>query len=180
MTWQTFAFILIAGAALGYSGHKFYVLWELMQAQQGKGPKITDIPRRIQTTIINVLGQKAVLEKPSAGIMHATIFWGFIIITIGTLEQFAATLYDKANFEFIGHGAYSGLIFTQDLFTGLILLAVLYAFYRRLVIAPPGLGKSRDALWVLTFTVGSCLDPDDERVSRARHYALVLGFIRVL
>jgi Fe-S oxidoreductase len=154
MTWQTFAFLIIAGGAFSYSGKKFFILWKLMKAQQGKGPKISEIPERIKTTIINVLGQKAVLEKKSAGIMHATIFWGFIIITLGTVEQFASTLYEGLNFEFLGQTIYPALIFVQDLFTGLILLAVGYAFYRRLVIKPPGLGKSSDALMVLTFTGG--------------------------
>ena len=152
MTWQTFAFLIVAGAAFGYSGRKFAILWNLLKAQQGKGPVIADIPARIRTTLVNVLGQKAVLEKKGPGIMHATIFWGFIIITLGTVEQFANTIHNQWNFEFLGQPIYPVLIFIQDLFTGLILLAVGYAFFRRLVLQPPGLGKSRDALFVLTFT----------------------------
>ena len=152
MTWQTFAFIFVAGAAFSYSGYKFSILLRMMKQHQGKGPKLDRIPERIGATIANVLGQKAVLRKKSIGIAHTTIFWGFMIITVGTLEQFATTLYAPANFEFIGETAYNVLVFLQDFFTTAVLLAVGFACYRRYFIRPEGLGKSKDANLVLLIT----------------------------
>ncbi len=152
MTWQTFLFLAVAGAAFGYSGYRFKILYKMMVAQKGKGPKVDRIRERVLTTIANVLGQKAVLQKPAAGIMHATIFWGFIVITTGTLEQFVTTLYQPAHFEFIGELPYKILVFMQDIFTLAVLLAVGYACYRRYVLRPQGLGKSRDASIVLALT----------------------------
>lgn len=152
MTWQTFLFIAVAGFAFFNSGKKLWMLTSLMKAQKGKGPEIKEIPARIIDTFVNVLGQKAVLQKKIPGIMHTIIFWGFLIITIGTIEQFLGTLYNKITFEFLGEKIYPALLFTQDLFTGLILLAVGFAFYRRLVMKPKGLTNSSDAFFVLTFT----------------------------
>lgn len=152
MTWQTFLFIIVAGSAFGYSGYRFRILYKMMQAHQGKANRWNQIPQRILTTIANVLGQKAVLQKRAAGIMHATIFWGFIIITVGTLEQFVGTLYEPANFQFIGQPLYSVLVLVQDFFTFAILLAIGYACYRRFFLRPEGLGKSRDANIVLALT----------------------------
>lgn len=152
MTWQTFAFILVAGFAFGYSGWKFKVLFDLIRKQQGKGPKIDRIPERILTTIKNVFGQSAVNQKQPIGFIHTVIFWGFLIITIGTVEQFLSTLHTGLNFEFIGPVAYRFLMRIQDFFTTAILLAVIYAFYRRLLVRPPGLGQSNDANIVLIFT----------------------------
>jgi Fe-S oxidoreductase len=152
MTWQTFLFLIVAAAAFGYSGYRFSLLFRMMKAHQGKSDRLDHIAARVRTTIANVLGQKAVLRKKNAGIMHATIFWGFLVITLGTLEQFATTLYQPANFEFIGHGPYAALVFMQDLFTLAVLLAVGYACYRRYVVRPEGLGKSRDANIVLALT----------------------------
>ncbi len=152
MTWQTLTFLIVAGFAFTYSGLKFKSLIELMRKQNGKGPKIDRIPERIKVAITNVLGQSAVNRKQPIGLLHTTIFWGFIIITIGTLEQFASTLYAGANFEFIGADAYSVLVRVQDFFTTAILVAVGGAFYRRLVVQPAGVGRSRDANIVLTFT----------------------------
>lgn len=152
MTWQTFVFLAIASLTFGYSGYRFSILYRMMKNHQGKAKRVDHILERIMTTIANVLGQKAVLKKRAAGIMHATIFWGFLIITIGTLEQFASTLYAPASFQFIGEGPYSCLVFVQDIFTFLVLLAVGFACYRRFIIRPEGLGKSRDATIVLMLT----------------------------
>jgi Fe-S oxidoreductase len=156
MTWQTFAFILVAGAAFGYSGYRFSILFRLMKAHQrklvGKDSRLNELGARIATALANVLGQKAVLKKNPIGIAHTMIFWGFLVITIGTLEQFASTLYEPANFEFIGQAAYSVLMFFQDIFTAFVLFGVGYACYRRFIIRPEGVGKSRDANIVLAFT----------------------------
>jgi Fe-S oxidoreductase len=152
MTWQTFAFLIVAGFAFGYSGLKLRMLFRMMNAHQGKEPKPDRLFERLQVTLLNVFGQQAVNRKQPIGLLHTTIFWGFIVITIGTLEQFVSTIYSGANFEFIGHTPYSILVRVQDFFTAAILFAVAAAFYRRLVVQPAGLGRSTDANIILTFT----------------------------
>ncbi len=154
MTWQTYVFIPILVGTIGYSFLQFVRLFRLMKASNGSTRVMANFQERIKTTIINVLGQQAVLKERKAGMMHATIFWGFILISIGTLEQFGSTLYQGFTFEFIGQWAYQSLILIQDIATTLVLLAVLYAFYVRLVVQPERLGKSKDALMILVFTGG--------------------------
>ncbi len=154
MTWQTFVFLAVAGAAFGYSGYRFSLLFRLMKAHQAKGPALDRIPSRLLETLINVLGQRAVLERKSIGIAHAVIFWGFILITIGTLEQFATTIYSGFDLTVIGESSFKALVAIQDLFTFGILVALGYASYRRYIIRPSGLGKSRDATIVILFTAG--------------------------
>jgi Fe-S oxidoreductase len=152
MTWQSFLFIIVAGLAFGYSGYRFSLLFKMMKNQNGKAYRLDRIPERIIAFISNVLGHKAVFKKRAIGIIHGTIFWGFIIITTGTLEQFSTTIYQPANFQFIGRVPYQILIFLQDTFTLLVLLAVLGACYRRYLVRPEGLGKSKDATIVLILT----------------------------
>lgn len=154
MTWQTLAFLIVGGGAFYLSGKKFAVLYQVMKAQKGKAPKFEDFGKRIQTALVNVLGQKAVLQNPGIGIAHTLIFWGFIIISIGTVEQFVMTLYSGASFEFIGETLYRTFVFSQDLFTALVLLGVIFAAYRRFIIKPKHLGQSKDANNVLMFTGG--------------------------
>jgi len=156
MTWQTFLFLAIAAGTFSYSGYRFNILLKMMKNHHGKETRRDHIPDRIISIITYVLGQKAVLRKKYAGIMHATIFWGFLIISLGTLEQFVSTLYAPANFQFIGVTAYSTLVFFQDIFTMAVLLAVGLASYRRFILRPEGLGKSRDANIVL-FLTGSLM-----------------------
>lgn len=153
--WQPILFLVFAAGFFGYSGYRFSLLFKLAKAQTGSAPARLDrIPERVITTLINVLGQKAVLEKPGIGLLHTLIFWGFLIITIGTLEQFASTLIPGFSFEFLGQPLYVSLIFIQDLFTSFVLFAVLGALYRRVVLKPKHLGQSADAFWVLAFTGG--------------------------
>ena len=153
MTWQTIAFLIVAGSAFYISGKRFAILFKLMKAQTGKAPEIKDFGRRIQTTIVNVLGQKAVLQDRYIGMIHTAIFWGFIIISFGTVEQFLMTLYNGASFEFIGEGPYSIFLFSQDFWTFFVLLGVVMAAYRRLVKKPKNLGQSQDANNVLSLLI---------------------------
>ncbi len=152
MTWQTFAFLIVAGTAGFISGKKFKILFDVLKAQKGKGPAIKEIGSRVKETIIYVLGQKAVLQDRWIGVIHTAIFWGFIIISFGTIEQFCMTLYKGASFEFLGEGPYSVFIMSQDFWTFFVLLGVVMAAYRRLVKKPKHLGQSHDANMVLTFT----------------------------
>ncbi|MGK5090150.1 (Fe-S)-binding protein, partial [Bdellovibrionota bacterium FG-2] len=131
---------------------RFTILYRMMKAHQGKANRWDQLSKRVQTFISNVLGQRAVLQRPGPGIMHATIFWGFLLITLGTLEQFVSTIYQPANFEFLGKAVYGVLVFFQDFFTVGILVALAYACYRRFVVRPEGLGRSRDANIILLFT----------------------------
>jgi Fe-S oxidoreductase len=154
MTWQTVAFLIVAGTAFYMCGKRFHTLYRLLKAQTGKTPKFDEIPRRIVTTIVNVLFQKAVLQKPVIGLIHTSIFWGFIVISIGTVEQFCMTLYSGASFEFIGEPLYRSMIWSQDFFTLFVLIGVLMAGYRRFLKPPKYLGQSHDANNVLYFTGG--------------------------
>lgn len=155
MTFSSLLFLILFFAANGYFSYKLFQLIKLAQATKGpvwSGNRIDRINERVLTFILNVFGQKAVLRKKSAGIMHSLIFWGFLIITIETLENFIFEVFPGFSFEFLGPTAYALLIFLQDTFSLLVLLAALYAFYRRLVIKPEGLGKSNDAIFILSLT----------------------------
>lgn len=156
MTALSFLFLAVFLAANAYFAYRVSILYRLAKATTGpvwSGNRLDRISERIMTTLANVLGQKAVLRKKSAGIMHATIFWGFIIITIETTENFIYEVFNGFTWEsVVGSTLYAPLVAIQDTFTLLVLAAVVYAFYRRLIVRPEGLGKSKDAVRILTLT----------------------------
>lgn len=154
MTWQTPVFVVVAGAAFAYSGYRFSLLLKMMRAHQGKVPPLSRIPERIVAIILNVLGQQAVLRKKGIGIAHTMIFWGFIVITVGTLEQFVSTLHQDLSWKFVGPTLYGAYLAAHDFFTLMVLLGLSFAAYRRYVVRPVYLGQSKDAGWVLVFTAG--------------------------
>lgn len=149
---QTLIFVVVAGGAFALSGLKFKDLFKMLKAHQGKPRDFSDTPARIQTVIANVFFQKAILRKKDIGIAHALIFWGFLVVTVGTIEQFISTIYGGFSFAFIGDEAYRTFLYAHDVFTFLVLVGVGYASIRRYIIKPHYLGKSKDADIVLVFT----------------------------
>ena len=83
------------------------------------------------------IAQTKILREPVAGLMHATIFWGFIVLTAGTLEIFGQGLWSRFSYErILWHPLYVVYAASQDAFAVFVLAAVAFAFYRRLVIHP--------------------------------------------
>ncbi|HEX4469988.1 MAG TPA: (Fe-S)-binding protein, partial [Gemmatimonadaceae bacterium] len=69
--------------------------------------------------------------------MHATIFWGFIVLTAGTLEIFGQGLWSGFSYErILWHPLYVVFAASQDAFAVFVLAAVAFAFYRRLILHP--------------------------------------------
>ncbi|HEV3486513.1 MAG TPA: (Fe-S)-binding protein, partial [Vicinamibacterales bacterium] len=67
----------------------------------------------------------------------ATIFWGFIVLTIGTIEILIQGVFPRFGFDdLLARPLLALYIVSQDLFAVLVLAAVAYAFYRRLVLRP--------------------------------------------
>ena len=97
----------------------------------------------------HVLGQGRLLRDPLAGGMHAVIFWGFLVITVSTVETFLAGLFPGFSFgPLTSNAIYVCLL---DLFQTGVLGAVLLALYRRVVARVPRLAPTVDALVILGF-----------------------------
>ena len=83
------------------------------------------------------IAQTKILREPVAGIMHATIFWGFVVLTAGTIEIFVQGLWKGFSYErILWHPLYVVYAASQDAFAVFVLAAVAFAFYRRLVVHP--------------------------------------------
>ncbi len=157
MNIESLVFLCIFLSANAYFAYKVLILFRLAKSSTGtawSGNRLDHIPTRIQVFFTNVLGQKAVLQKKGAGLMHVAIFWGFLIITVGTIELFLYEIFPPFSFEFLGSDFYSVFVVLQDSFTVLVLLGLSYAFYRRHIIRPAGLGKSYDADIIIVAITG--------------------------
>jgi len=105
-----------------------------------------DVPKRISSVIIIVLGQKKLLLRKTAGIAHFAIFWGFMILGLTIVNFLLAGLGTHLPLT-VGYAWYH---FVMDTFILLVLLAMGYAFFRRLVIKPPEMELSGQALIILS------------------------------
>src|SRR3972149_4332269 len=89
------------------------------------------IGRRLKGVLVHVLGQGRLLTEFRAGLMHATIFWGFLILTVGTIEFFGKGFVDSFALPLISGQPY--YLVPQDVFSIAVILAIGYAAFRRLV-----------------------------------------------
>ncbi len=150
-----FFFTLILGAiSTAIAGKSFLKLWKAMML--GKKEDLSkEIPQRIGIVMANIFGHKKMFKDFWPGFAHAIIFFGFIVVTLGTAEHVIEGLFHGFSLSFLGP-IYTGLVFLQDVFQFLIVAAVLYFFYRRTVSRPARMpkewAKRKDGFIVLSLT----------------------------
>ena len=152
MTTKNIVFLFVLAAALTYFA---FSVWRLVQhLRLGQPDDRFDSPwTRLKRMLVVAIGQSKILREPFAGTMHAFIFWGFLVLLTAVLESIGQGIVHGFSFRFLG-GLYEPLAFMQDLFGGLVIIAVLVAFYRRAIIRPKRLeleGHSQaDATFILS------------------------------
>src|SRR5918911_384765 len=98
-----------------------------------------------------VLVQRRLLYNPLAGTVHLLIFYGFIIITLGTIQLIAGGISSGLVLPAIGgNPVYQ---FILDVVAVFVLVACGVAAYRRLALRPPRLDNSGDAFVILGLIV---------------------------
>ena len=146
-------------AALLVAAHLFFV-WTVLRLVKfmriGKPWIPTDrIPERVGSVLVYWLGQRKVPEKTSydaqpgfTSVHHLVIFWGFLTITVGTVELWLNGLNPMWDFSVLGP-VYHPLKFFIDCFNLLVLFAVGFGFFRRLVVKPRLIPMSIEAAAIL-------------------------------
>ncbi|MEH7251154.1 (Fe-S)-binding protein [Neobacillus niacini] len=86
---------------------------------------------RMQKVWVNVFGQKKLLKDKKSGIMHVMFFYGFILVQFGAIDFIWKGLVPGSHLP-LGP-LYAGFTFFQEIVTLMILVAVIWAFYRRYV-----------------------------------------------
>ena len=111
------------------------------------------VPTRLGNVIVFVLGQARLIGGDFwPGLMHATIFWGFIILTLGTIEFFGKGVVESFALPMLSNTA--GYLILEDLFSVAVIAALAYAAFRRLVTKPRRLTLSPEGLVILLLIFG--------------------------
>src|SRR5918992_3586549 len=85
--------------------------------------------RKIKDQIVVVLGQRKLLQWTIPGIMHALIFWGFIVLLTTIVEAFGGIYFDRFHIPLIGTWGPLGAL--QGLFIAAVLAGIGTAFVIR-------------------------------------------------
>jgi Fe-S oxidoreductase/nitrate reductase gamma subunit len=112
---------------------------------------------RFKSLMILGFGQKRLMYKRWAGLMHVTIFFGFLVVFTRTCTLIGRGFDSEFHLPLLGGGLGLAYALIKDTFAILVLLAVLYGIWRRLVVKPSRLHLSFEAnlvlLWIAALMV---------------------------
>ncbi|MGH8930177.1 MAG: (Fe-S)-binding protein [Egibacteraceae bacterium] len=147
---ETFEVVRL-GAGLAVLGVAGYLAWRrisflvrLLGKARPMPDRMGNLGDKIRYQIRHVLAQQKILKWSGPGVLHAFIFWGFVILQSQTLEAVGEIFDPDFHIPFFGPGTAQAelLGFLQDLFTGLVLLAIVGFALIRLAQAPRRLGRA--------------------------------------
>lgn len=150
MTPNVPAFLVVLAAALIWFAYA--VVKRIRNLMLGQPENRFDrLGERIAGVFLYVFGQRKVL-KETFGIVHFCIFWGFIIISFGTLQFIGEGLAPGFKLPVLGANPYFYLI--KDIMGVIVIIAVIIAAVRRYIIRPERLEPNLDAAIILLLIFG--------------------------
>ncbi len=93
-----------------------------------------DVPVRVAREATEVLGQRKLFQRAVPGVMHALIFWGFLVLFTTIVEALGQEIDPDFAIPWIGRTGWLGLV--QDVFAGGVLVGLAIAVGIRLVQRP--------------------------------------------
>src|SRR5689334_1316424 len=181
---QNVAFLFVLVVALGFFAYNAQRLVRYLGT--GLTEHRTDHPwTRLRNVLVIGIAQTKILRDPFAGILHASVFWGFIVLTLGSIEILVRGVFPEFGFDrFLPAPVYGLFLLSQELFAVLVLAAVAVLLYRRLIIKPRRLQgdkvHSGDAVFILSMIaalmITLIISASFARVVEVRHAAAFQPF----
>lgn len=148
----TLAITLVCGVIAGIS---FYKIFKIMTLGS-KESQWDQVGKRIAIFTRNVIFQGKMFKDFWPAVGHSCIFFGFIIVTIGSGEHIIEGFFHGFSFKWLFGSLYGPLTYLQDVMQWVVVVGVVFFFYRRLILKPKRMSKDwrhqKDALIVLVFT----------------------------
>ncbi len=135
----TLASAAALAAALAVAGTLFARRTRLLVGllRMGRPPGIARddaVPERVRQEAVVVLGQRKLLQRALPGVMHALIFWGFIVLFPTIVMAMIAIVDRDATLPWLGGQEWFALL--ADVFAVLVLVGVATALWIRKVVRP--------------------------------------------
>ncbi len=149
------ALVLLAllAVSVGVFARRTRLLYRLVRLGQPVD-RFDDVPKRVQMEATVVLAQRKLLQRTLPGLMHAFIFWGFLVLLTTIVEAMGEIVSPTFALPLVGRSAGLGLV--QDVFAFLVLVGVGIAFSIRKVQRPERFQGShlREADYILLWITG--------------------------
>ena len=146
-------------AAFWFAGRRLYMLYRLGRTAQPVEPeRLHDVPAKVRTEAVEVLGQAKLLRWTVPGLAHFVTFWGFLILVLTLIEGYGALFQRDFHIPWIGTQPWLG--FLEDLVAVGVLVAIVVFAAIRLRQAPKRegrrsrfFGSHTGAAWLILFMI---------------------------
>ena len=124
-------FSIILFLSLGFFS---FNLWKIIRnIRLGNSEDRFDHPlKRLKILLKVAFGQTKLFARPISGLLHALVYWGFLVITIGTLEMMIDGIFNvERSLKFLGK-FYDFVIASGDIMAVVVLFSCFIFIFRRL------------------------------------------------
>ncbi|MED1202888.1 4Fe-4S dicluster domain-containing protein [Heyndrickxia acidicola] len=149
INWIAFLFVTVYAISL----FVYVVKTRIAYIKLGKKAEFdNNVKERLRKIWVNVFGQKKLLKDKKSGAIHVMFFYGFILVQFGAIDFIWKGLAPESHLP-LGP-VYPAFTFFQEIVTLVILVAVVWAFYRRYIEKLVRLKRGFKAGLVLLFIGG--------------------------
>ncbi len=177
MTTKNLLFIVVFFLAFGFLFYNLRKIISYIKLGQ-KENRFDNIPERIKNVLQIAFGQTKLLRDPIAGSIHFLIFWGFMLFLFAVVEAIIQGFYSPFSLEFLGP-IFSLITFTQDIFGLFLIVAVVWALYRRFIqkVKRLDVGKEGnfDAALILLMILGVVISMFGQNIAHVANNNFVLN-----
>jgi Fe-S oxidoreductase/nitrate reductase gamma subunit len=96
------------------------------------GFPVKQLGRRFGVMMEVAIGQTKIFRRPLMGLLHALVFWGFLVILIGSIEMIIDGLAGTERVLSVLGVVYNVIIASGDIFALIIAVAILVFLFRRI------------------------------------------------
>ncbi len=122
------AALLVTLLAFGYTTRRYVGFFRITRG----GFPVRHIGRRFGVMFEVAIGQTKIFRRPVMGLLHALVFWGFLVILLGSIEMMIDGLTGKERvLSFLGI-VYDIIVASGDVFALIIAVAILVFLARRM------------------------------------------------
>jgi Fe-S oxidoreductase len=116
--------------------------------------RFNHLKERLMNMVSIAVGQKRLVgraKERSSGIVHALIFWGFCVLLIRSLNLYGEGFVEGYHLPLFGDDYILGYLYMalKDVMEGIVLLMIIFAFFRRAVLKPTRMHNTFEAYLVL-------------------------------
>ncbi len=159
MTLRLIVGLAMTAVALWLAGRRLVMLWRVGRRAQPVEPGRTDgVGTRVRAEVVEVLGQRKLLQWSVPGVAHVLTFWGFILLMLTLVEGYGALFVRDFHIPLVGEEPWLG--FLEDLVAVLVLVSVIVFAAIRVVHSPRREGRGSrffgshlDAAWLVLFMI---------------------------